>query len=78
MIAEVSTQLSEVVGVIERQRRILQQQMDDVTTSMGTMIKDAMLNICNSSGIERDALKAAIAKKKAMLDAYGHTDETEK
>lgn len=69
--------LQDAETIIERQRRILQQQMDDVTRDMGSMIKDAMLNICASAGIQYDTIKPVIARKKFLLDANGHTDETD-
>lgn len=69
--------MTDAETIIERQRRIMQQQMDDVTLQMGNMIKDAMLSICASTGLTVDIVRAAVASKKAALDANGHTDDTE-
>lgn len=59
------------------QRAAMEAQIAANTLAIGTMIKDAMLNIGASAGLNGDLLKAAIARKKIMLDAFGHTDETE-
>lgn len=59
------------------QRAAMEAQIAANTLAIGTMIKDAMLNIGASAGLNGDLLKAAIARKKIMLYAFGHTDETE-
>jgi len=59
------------------QRAAMESQITASTIAIGNMIKDAMLNICASAGLDNNLLKAAITRKKIMLDANGHTDETE-
>lgn len=59
------------------QRTAMEAQITANTLAIGTMIKDAMLNISASANLNSELLKAAIARKKILLDAFGHTDETE-
>lgn len=59
------------------QRAAMEAQITANTLAIGNMIKDAMLNISSSAGLNGDLLKACIARKKLLLDTLGHTDETE-
>jgi hypothetical protein len=59
------------------QRAAMESQITASTIAIGTMIKDAMLNICASAGMDGNALRGVIAHKKNLLDTVGHTDDTE-
>lgn len=69
--------LHDAEQALAAQRAAMEAQITTSTLAVGNMIKDAMLNISASAGLNGDLLKACIARKKLLLDTLGHTDETE-
>lgn len=76
VIAEIfANMIADANKMIGEQSESMIRQLESTSKAINLLIKDALLNICASTGVAYETVLPMVNNKAMALDANGHTDD---